>query len=109
MNRLLRHIAPFALLASYLPMMVLSSLHVHHDTIDAQDECLHCTGHFEKAHHHDHDCLFCEFLGASYYSQESELTAVQFPATECVPMPTLDMVMHLHYGVSQLRAPPTEC
>ena len=35
MNRFLRHIAPFILLASYLPMVVLSSLHVHHETIDA--------------------------------------------------------------------------
>ncbi len=106
MNRLLRHIVPFVLLASYLPMVVMSSLHVHHDTIDVQDECLHCTGHFEKAHHHDHDCLFCDFLGASYYVSSEGEAAANLHVTECITLPTQALAKQFRHGVAQLRAPP---
>lgn len=106
MNRLLRHIVPFVLLVSYLPMVVMSSLHVHHDTIDVQDECLHCTGHFEKAHHHDHDCLFCEFLGESYYVTSEGEPAANLPVTECITLPTQALAKQFCHGVAQLRAPP---
>lgn len=106
MNRLLRHIAPIVLLATYLPMAVLSSLHVHHDTIDAHDDCLQCVGHIEEAHHHDHDCLFCTFLGQSYLVQNEGQTAVIFPAAERISLPTQAMAKQFHHGVTQLRAPP---
>ena len=107
MNRLLRHIASIVLLATYLPMVVLSSLHVHHETIDAHDDCQQCVGHIEEAHHHDNDCLFCTFLGQSYLVQDEGQTAVIFPAAECISMPTPTMVPQLLHGVAQLRAPPT--
>ena len=106
MNRLLRYIASFVLLVSYLPMVVLSSLHVHHETIDAHDDCLQCVGHIEEGHHHEHDCLFCNFLGQSYLAQDEEQQATIFPASECICMPTQLLVKQLHHGVVQLRAPP---
>ena len=106
MNRLLRHIVPFVLLVSYLPMVVMSSLHVHHDTIDVQDECLHCTGHFEKAHHHDHDCLFCEFLGASYYVSSEGEPAANLHVTECITVPKAAQVLLFPQREVRLRAPP---
>ncbi len=106
MNRLLRHIAPIVLLASYLPMVVLSSLHVHHETIDVQDDCLQCVGHIETAHHHDHDCLFCNFLAQSYLAQDGGEPATILPATELISTPTPAMVSQLRLGVALLRAPP---
>ncbi len=106
MNRLLRYIAPFMLLASYLPMVVFSSLHVHHETIDVHDDCLQCTGHFETAHYHDHDCLFCDFLGQSYYVPDEGQPATILPAAECISLPTLAMAKQFYHGVAQLRAPP---
>ena len=106
MNRLLRHIAPFVLLASYLPMAVLSSIHVHHDTIDAHDDCQQCAGHIEEAHHHDHDCLFCDFLGQSYLVQDKGVPAAILSATERIPTPTPTVVLQFCHGVTQLRAPP---
>ena len=106
MNRFLRHIAPIVLLATYLPMVVLSSLHVHHETIDVHDDCLQCVGHIEEAHHHDHDCLFCNFLAQSYLVEDGGQTATILPATERISLLTPAMVPQFHYGVAQLRAPP---
>ena len=87
-------------------MVVLSSLHVHHETIDAHDDCQQCAGHIEEAHQHDHDCLFCTFLGQSCLVPDEGQTAVLFPTAECVSMPASATVPQLHHGVAQLRAPP---
>lgn len=107
MNRILRHIAPFVLLASYLPMAALSSFHVHHETIDAPDDCLQCVGHIETAHHHDHDCLFCTFLSLNYLISDQGQPAAILSVTEQISTPAPTRVLQFHYGVSQLRAPPT--
>ena len=106
MNRLLRHIAPIVLLATYLPMVVLSSIHVHHETIDVQDDCQQCVGHIEEVHHHDHDCLYCTFLSLNYLVQDNGQTVALIPTTEYISTPTPVMVSQLRHGVAQLRAPP---
>ena len=106
MNRLLRHIASIVLLATYLPMIALSSLHVHHEDVDVHDECLQCVGHIEAAHHHDHDCLFCNFLAHSYLAEDGGQTAFFLPAVERISLPTQAIAKQLHHGVAQLRAPP---
>lgn len=107
MNRFLRHIAPYVLLASYLPMAILSSLHVHHETIDADDDCVQCVGHFKTAHHHDHDCLFCTFLSLNFLVEDAEQRAVLLPSTECITIPTATLMSLFRHGIAQLRAPPT--
>ena len=43
-------------------MVVGSSLHVHHDTVDAYDDCLQCAGHIGTHHRHQQDCQYCLFL-----------------------------------------------
>ncbi len=106
MNRLLRHIVSIVLLAIYLPMIVLSSLHVHHDTIDAHDDCQQCVGHVEEAHHHDHDCLYCTFLSLNYLVQDNRQIVPIIPTAEYISTPTLVVVPQFRHGVSQLRAPP---
>ena len=84
---------------------MLSSLHVHHETIDAHDDCQQCVGHIEKAHHHDHDCPYCIFLSLNYIVQQTfRIVPLWEPATE----PQLTDVTNISYcyGVSLLRAPP---
>ncbi len=103
----MRHIAPFLLLASYLPMVVASSLHVHHDTIDAHDDCQQCVGHIETAHHHDLDCLYCTFLSLNYLAQDEGQTVAITPVMERLATPTQAMATQFHHGASLLRAPPT--
>lgn len=106
MSRLLRHIVSIVLLAIYLPMTVLSSLHVHHDTIDAQDDCRQCVGHVEEAHHHDHGCLYCTFLSLNYLVQDNGQIEGIIPTAEYISTPTLVVVPQFRHGVSQMRAPP---
>ena len=105
MKHLQRNIASIILLASYLPMATLSSFHVHDDTIDAQDGCGQCVGHFENPHHHHHDCPYCIFLGLNYIVQQ---TFWIVPLWESVTKLQLADVTNISYcyGTSLLRAPP---
>ena len=106
MNRLLRNIAPYVLLASYLPMVLLSSLHTHHDTIDTRDDCGQCAGHIDNAHHHDHDCPYCTFLNLNCIVQDGAARASIHPATGHIAVPTPATMPQTVYGVASLRAPP---
>lgn len=63
-----RHIAAWLLLAVYVPMLLLSSLHVHeggisHSEVECSD-CVHhsCHGHLTQTATWVHDCVLCEFL-----------------------------------------------
>lgn len=106
MNQMFRHIASIVLLATYLPMVVLSSVHVHHDTIDEHDDCGQCVGHVEVAHHHDHDCLYCHFLVNDYLGQDAELSDIIRPVAENRLAEIVIRAEILCHGVSLLRAPP---
>ncbi len=105
-HRALRHIAPIVLLAAYLPMLVMSSLHVHHDTVDLHDDCLQCVGHFEAQHHHQSDCQYCHFLSLDYLSQAMGQSTILLPTAEMLLSSASNPTMLLHHGVAQLRAPP---
>lgn len=103
---LTRRIASWVLLVAYMPLVVLSSLHVHHETVDTHDDCVQCVGHIEKQHNHQCDCQYCHLLGQSYLGQDYGHTAALLPVTER-PTPTAcEPTAQLHYGVSRLRAPP---
>lgn len=106
-QRALRYIASITLLAIYLPTVTLSSLHVHHDTIDTTDNCLQCAGHFETKHHHEHDCLYCHFLEYEYFGSATEAAATFLPDADCYTAKSIEPVERLRYGVAQLRAPPS--
>ena len=87
-------------------MVALSSLHVHHETVDVHDDCQQCAGHIEEVHHHDHDCLYCTFLSLNYLVQDGRQTATILTAVERISLPTQAMAKQFHHGVTQLRAPP---
>ena len=62
-----RRIASWVLLAVFLPMLLLSSLHVHETPTGTQNSCEacvdhHCGGHFGQQTLPMHQCLLCEFL-----------------------------------------------
>jgi hypothetical protein len=63
----MRHIASWLLLAVFVPMLVLSSVHVHEEseTITTEcNDCVHhsCHGHMTAAATWAHDCVLCQFL-----------------------------------------------
>lgn len=70
------------------------------DIFAEADDMAGCT------HHHDHDCLFCNFLAQSYLVEDGGQTATILPATERISLLTPAMVSQLRLGVAQLRAPP---
>ncbi|MBQ8656452.1 MAG: hypothetical protein IJ527_05310 [Prevotella sp.] len=67
-----RRFSAWLLLAVFLPMLVLSALHVHAAAETAADMCTECVNH---SGHHGHltqtaasvsDCVLCQFLSLSY-------------------------------------------
>lgn len=63
-----RYFASWLLLAVFVPILVLSSLHVHEE-ISSQteiecDDCLHhsCHGHLVQTASWAHECVLCQFL-----------------------------------------------
>ena len=65
-----RNIASWMLLAVFVPMLILSSLHIHgyEQAGDEQcTECVHhqCGGHLGQQTLSLHDCLMCQFLTLS--------------------------------------------
>ena len=62
-----RHIASWILLAVFVPMLVMSSLHLHHSQTDITDSCSecvhhHCHGHLLQTDTDTHNCVMCHFL-----------------------------------------------
>ena len=63
-----RHIASWMLLAVFVPMLVLSSLHVHKASSSVAEtecsDCVHhnCHGHLSQTGATIHDCVLCQFL-----------------------------------------------
>jgi hypothetical protein len=62
-----RHIASWLLLAVFVPMLLLSSVHIHEtgETIETEcADCVHhsCHGHMTVTPHWAHDCVLCQFL-----------------------------------------------
>ena len=102
----MRRIASWTLLVAYMPLVVLSSLHVHHETVDMHDDCMQCVGHIEEQHNHQCDCQYCHVLSQSYLGQADGQTVVLLPVTERLTLMACEPAVQLHYGVSLLRAPP---
>ena len=62
-----RQIAAFVMLAVFLPILLLSSIHVHESAESAEVTCVdclhnHCGGHLTQSTVHMDDCVLCQFL-----------------------------------------------
>ncbi len=104
--RTLRHIASVVLLAAYLPMVLLSSLHIHHETVDISDDCTQCAGHIESHHQHNSDCQYCHFLSLDYLGEAGGLSEATTPGKETIAIAEPSPMVLPSYGVSLMRAPP---
>lgn len=106
-----RHIASWVLLAVFLPMLLLSSFHIHEtgETVKTEcTDCVHhnCHGHLTQVATWVHDCVLCQFL------------SLTFVATAAVVLIIIDKVVSsridaqrrnvrvAHHGIVGLRAPP---
>ncbi len=69
-----RKLSAWALLSVFVPMVLLSALHLHNDASAEGNSCVECVKH---SHHHSHlsmgegvlhDCILCQFLTLTYFA-----------------------------------------
>ena len=110
----IRRIAPYVLLAAYMPLLVALSFHTHTDQHSEAAECPDCAHHIHhKAHLSEaavmaHDCIYCQLTSSSYYGTNTiqapdvlSLIAKVCDAVEC-------SVDAEQCGFVSLRAPPIQ-
>ena len=106
-----RKIVSWMLLAVFVPMLLLSSLHIHSYDQTGDDQCTecvhhHCGGHLTQLSTTMHQCVLCQFLsltlviaGAVCLVNINKEASVRIDAQQrnvCVA----------HSGIVGLRAPP---
>ncbi len=107
-----RHIASWVLLAIFLPMLLVSSIHTHETQQHKEKiECLDCDQHVCHVHTLFADtsfdeCLLCQFLLLTFMS--AAIVAVVYYSTQCKILfaQCRQAIYLVSCGVIRLRAPP---
>ena len=108
-----RHMASWVLLAVFVPMLLLSSLHIHSHALNIGIECVDCVTHTPHAGHitdgawHMDTCVLCQFLAITFLSVavlavlplQRLITYLSVASVHCV---TSDVC-----GYKSVRAPPS--
>jgi len=107
-----RRIAPWILLAAYLPLVLASLLHTHRPPEEGATACPDCVkhvchpAHFSNTDIHSNDCLLCHILTVEYFgSIAAVIIATPFVVGRPVGF-TWFLRNEVGIGLSQLRAPP---
>lgn len=109
-----RQIASWLLLAVFVPMMLLSSLHIHY-TENANDDCEacvnhHCTGHLAQQTVDIHQCVLCQFLTLPMAVAATLSIASLVAAPQCTSAyHTIADIVYRRERAHGLRAPPVVC
>ena len=81
-TRTRRYLASWLLLAVFLPMLLLSSVHMHQHNRSVTDseciDCFHhnCHGHLSQTAAWSHDCVLCQFLTLTMLTASSVVIAL---------------------------------
>jgi len=107
--------ASWALLAVYVPMLILSSLHIHHAEAASEYSvfvCAQCINHQHHAGHlqaftpHQHDCVLCQIIHVPYLLASAVVLPVCF-VSRAKPLDVLRESCALRPAdIIQPRAPP---
>lgn len=106
-----RHIASRVLLAVFVPMLLLSSLHIH-ETSQAEEtacaECVQhqCHGHLTPFSSSVHQCVLCQFLTLTFVAAAVAAVICTLPKRITVCARHSHAVRLTYCGVIGLRAPP---
>lgn len=78
-----RHIASWLLLAVFVPMLFLSSIHVHENHVSALTECAECVAHHCHGHIGQTDttldaCVLCQFISLTFTTASIAAVATIF-------------------------------
>lgn len=106
-----RYIASWVLLAVFLPMLILSSVHVHDSGSYIEEECNecvhhHCHGHVGELANTLHACVLCQFLSLSFVAT-GFLSVVYYKKVNRIHFAQHQSDVHFEAcGIPLLRAPP---
>ncbi|UKK52357.1 hypothetical protein [Prevotella sp. E2-28] len=107
-----RHIASVLLLAVIVPMLLLSSLHIHEDNatvaVTECTDCLHhsCHGHITQTVSWTHDCVLCQFLTLTFVAVGAVTLIILNKVVNVKNDAQQRNVCIAYYGTVGLRAPP---
>ena len=106
-----RQISAYVLLAVFLPMLVLSSLHIHESAENAEASCTecvhhHCGGHLTQMTKHMHECVLCQFLTLPMLVAAAVLLAVVLNKGLRLYALNRCRIVTVTCGVISLRGPP---
>lgn len=109
--RMKRHIASWGLLAVFVPMLILSSLHTHNPSTDFAGECNecvqhHCHGHLTQDGDGIHDCVLCQFLALSFVAAATIVVALCSKFLTLYTLRKSDIRPGVS-GIPPMRGPPT--
>lgn len=106
-----RQICAWLLLAVFLPMVALSSVHVHRHADASVTQCADCLthscpGHLVVLDDHLGQCVFCQFLSLPYVAA-SVIAVIIYPDQHYkLSIVSSTAVLLRACGVPSLRAPP---
>ena len=106
-----RYFASWLLLAVFLPILILSSVHVHDSDelfVDQCNECVHhhCHGHLGELTTTMHACVLCQFLTLSFITT-GFLAVVYYNKVKKTIFAQHQSDVHFEAcGIPLLRAPP---
>ena len=107
-----RCVASWTLLAVFLPMLFLSSFHVHESRGPVASECAECVAH----HCHGHlgqmatslgDCVLCHFLALTFVASAAIAATLIFNVRRVQYVLPASAVCHLAAGLIVTRGPPS--
>ena len=99
------------LLAVYIPMLLLLSLHVHHQRMEAAVDCYQCAHHQPHAGHITalqdalHDCLLCQLQSEAFVAA-NELSVPVMDAASHVLVANQQPTRQAAVACVRLRGPP---
>ena len=107
-----RHIASWLLLAVFVPMLLLSSVHIHEtgETIETEcADCVHhsCHGHMTAAATWAHDCVLCQFLTLTMLTAAIMVVTLYILVCQCNLTQPLHNIRAVCCGTIDTRGPPT--
>lgn len=100
------------LLSVFLPILVLSSLHVHEYAAGGVGDCYECTNHLPHSGHISlqtasfHDCVLCQFTTLPFVMAGAVILVMTVSAQSVILINSSAQCLSTAHNVKSLRAPP---
>lgn len=107
-----RSFAAWLLLSAYVPLLLLSALHIHPCEAAEGDDCALCAQHVDHPAHFTtarsglHDCALCYFLRLSYTAAALAVLTVIPPRRFTPHVVRVEAAVYRTVNRASLRAPP---